>query len=233
MNPAFHLYQLQKIDTELMNLETRLVEIDKVISGDKRIAAIDRAQSQVNALLDKKQKKLKEFEAGAKSIHLEIETNESTLYSGTIKNPKELNDLQHKINADKRNLGKNEENQLEVLMSIEEIESKLDELAAKHVEVESLVATEHAQLMGERSQLLKQKERLETERNAKQSSIPEPILQVYTKLLDTKRGVAVSAVEDLSCTMCGAPLTQGEWQSARSAATLSFCSTCGRILYAS
>jgi uncharacterized protein len=232
MNQTFHLYQLQKVDRQLHALEKRIAEIDAVIKNDRRIVEVENIISQIKARIEKLKRELRSLEEVGKSIRLEIETNEASLYSGTIRNPKELNDLQQKINIDKKNLDKNDEAQLELLMSIEEYEAELDRYQKKMTAVESEVATSHSLLLGEKSQLQKQKETLETERSAKSSSLQESTLTIYAKLIREKHGVAVALVEDLSCTVCGAPMTPAEWQSARSSSSLSFCSSCGRILYA-
>lgn len=233
MNQSFHLYQLQKVDQQLQKVEKRIEEIDAMIRRDQRILSAEKVVQQQQLELDRINKELRELEEIGKAIRLEVETNESALYAGKIQNPKELNDLQQKINFDKKNLDRNEEAQLDQLMKIEEQEELLGNYRKELVRVKGEVATSHSLLMGEKSQLLKQKETLETERSAKSTSIPEATLKIYTQLLQEKHGVAVALVEDLSCTMCGAPLTPGEWQNARSSSSLSFCSSCGRILYAS
>ncbi|RQV99413.1 hypothetical protein EH221_00225 [bacterium] len=232
MNRAFHLYQLQKVDNKLHSIQKRITEIDTIIENDRRLIEVENGISSIKSRIDKTNKELRELEEIGKEIQMEIEINETALYSGKIRNPKELNDLQQKINIDKKNLNKNENEQLEKLMTIEAYEDALGENQQLLVKVQSQVATSHAILYGEKSQLLKQKMTLETERSAKQASIPADNLETYNQLLQEKRGVAVALVEDLSCTMCGAPLTPAEWQSVRSSETILFCSTCGRILYA-
>jgi len=232
MNQSFHLYQLQKVDNQLHALESRIAEIDSTIKNDQRIVQIKSIVKEWKTRIDRIRKELLSLESSGNAIRIDIETNEASLYSGTIRNPKELNDLQLKVNIDKKNLNKNEESQLELLMQIEEYENTLDNYQKKMIQVEGEVATSQALLLGEKSQLLKQIETLETEKNAKSSSIPEESLNIYKKLLKNKHGIAVTLVEDLSCSMCGAPLTPGEWQTARSSSSLSFCSTCGRIIYA-
>ncbi len=233
MNKAFHLYQLQKVDSQLLSIEKRIAEIESIIAKDERILRVERAIQIANADLDKTRKKLHELEAQAKNIQIEIETNDSSLYSGKIHNPKELNDLQQKIASDRKRLERNEEEQLDVLAEIDEKDQVLKQRENQSIEIRSIVATAHSQLNGEKSQLIHQKETLQTEKEAKLTSVDEESLSTYKKLMMQKNGTAVALVEDRSCSLCGAPLTPGEWQAARSSSNLTFCSTCGRILYAS
>jgi len=232
MNQAFYLYQLQKDDSQIFTIVHRITEIDTAIEKDTRISESEKMIQIAKKELERTHKILRELEEIGKSFRLEIETCEASLYSGKIRNPKELNDLQLKVSSEKKRLEKNEEEQLEQLMIIEEKELESKKLAQKLTEVQSLVATEHAKLRGEKSQLIIQKDTLETERAAKLSSVSEESLSIYNRLIAKKNGIAVALVEDRSCRLCGAPLTPAEWQAARSTKDLSFCSTCGRILYA-
>jgi len=232
MNQAFHLYQLQKVDIQINNIQSRINEIDAIISRDKRIADAEENIHIARLAIDKTKKSLRELEETGKAIRLEIETNEAAMYSGKIRNPKELADLQNKVNADKKNRDKNDDAQLEGLMDLEIREEEIKKLCELLQRVQSEVATSHSLLQGEKSQLLKQKATFETERNAKAASLQNESLEIYSRLIKQKNGSAVALVEDRACEACGAPLTPAEWQSVRSSSELFFCSTCGRILYA-
>ena len=75
-------------------------------------------------------------------------------------------------------------------------------------------------------------DRLETERQAVVASISSDTLKLYERLRQQKRGLAVTTAKDASCDTCGATLTAAEWQLARSPGQMSYCPSCGRILYA-
>jgi predicted nucleic acid-binding Zn-ribbon protein len=56
-------------------------------------------------------------------------------------------------------------------------------------------------------------------------------MRIYENIRRRKSGVAVTRVNDGSCTLCGANIRPMELQSTRIALELVFCSSCGRILY--
>jgi len=57
-------------------------------------------------------------------------------------------------------------------------------------------------------------------------------LERYEALRQQRRGVAVAEIRDNACDACGTTLTAALQQSARHAAELVHCPTCGRILFA-
>jgi len=231
MNQAFHLYQLQKVDQQITKIKVRLQEIDSKLSSDRRIVKAERQVKESKVKLDKVNKKLKNLEEQAHLIHVDVQTNEASLYSGKIRNPKELFDLQEKVASDKRHIQKMEDQQLEVLMAVEEAENELRQSQEVLQQTQAKVIQDQAALAGEKEKLLQQMETLEKERQAKLSLIDDESMQIYQRLFDQKRGVAVAAVEDRACTACGAVLTPAEWQLARSPHQLFFCPSCNRILY--
>jgi predicted nucleic acid-binding Zn-ribbon protein len=232
MNQSFHLYQLQKVDTQLNRIQTRIDAIDGIIAKDTRIIAAEEKIRLARLDLDKTRKSLRELEEKGKTIRIEIEENETAMYSGKIRNPKELADLHAKVTADKKVLDKNDDAQIEMMMEIERREANVNQLLAALQQIQTEVATAHSQLLGEKSQLLAQKDTLTTEKSAKMASVDQESLEIYARLLKSKRGSAVAKVEERTCEACGAPLTPSEWQTVRTAAGLVFCATCGRILYA-
>jgi len=186
MNQAFHLFQLQKVDTKIMEIVLRIQEIEKMISSDSRLKEAEAILKNARVQIDKLNKKLREAEEIGKEIRVEIELNEGSLYSGKIRNPKELNDIQNKVASDKKRFKAVEEDQLDWMMQIEDKEKELSQLEALMVDVQSKVATSHAQLQGEKSKLVWQKATLDTERNAKLNSVSKPEYEIYLELLKKK-----------------------------------------------
>jgi uncharacterized protein len=233
MNQASQLYQLQKIDTELDQSNTRLKEINRLMEADEVVRKAKEKADQAKAALAKTRRKLQDAEEAVTSVRIKINTSESSLYGGKIRNPKELQDLQIEITALKRRLSALEDEQLEFMVSVEQCEA--DEKA----ELENLsnITAQHfgqqASLRGEQSQLIKNSEKLQTMRSVTLASILPENLEIYERLRKQKRGIAVSVVEESACSACGATARPSELQSARlSSQQMPFCSSCGRILYA-
>jgi predicted nucleic acid-binding Zn-ribbon protein len=231
MSLSFHLFQLQKLDTQVSTANNRITEINRLLAQNEPLV---RAQTQLNVSAEKlktTQAKLREIEISVHNKRIKMEQSEAALYGGTVKNPKELQDLQTEIDSLKRIISQLEESQLEAMVAVEEAEQNFreDEALLNHVKAEQ--AGQYASLMGESSTLQALLNRLQIERKALVNQINPVLLDTYTQLCNSKRGLAVVAVEDDCCTACGTTLTAAEIQAARSANRLVNCPTCGRILY--
>ena len=232
MSQAFHLAQLQKIDTELDQIQSRMSEIDQILSTNELLDQAKEADRLAKLSLKSSQKNIQQTEEAIQKHRIKMETSEAALYGGKIRNPKELQDLQNEILSLKKIISTLEDEQLDFMLTLEQFEEQQNITANNLLQAEADTANRMAGFMGEKSQLLRTKERLITEREASLPQISAEDLSLYKRLRKQKRGVAVSQVEDGGCTGCGSALRPAEIQSARSPSQLVLCSTCGRILYA-
>jgi hypothetical protein len=232
MNQAGQLYRLQRIDTQIDQASSRLEEIDRLLSEDKRLQAAQAACDAAKVRFEKARNGLRSIEHITTEQQVKIEQTNATLYSGMVKNPKELQDLQKEIISLRKHLGTLEDQQLEAMIEFEEAEqAELTSLSLlKKVEAEVIQAK--AGLGGERSQLIAKLDNLAQERSAALTPIPPDHLEIYQHIREQKHGIAVTSVEDEACSSCGAQIRASEAQSARIQSKLQYCSSCGRILFA-
>jgi predicted nucleic acid-binding Zn-ribbon protein len=231
MNQPFLLYQVQKIDTETDQSNKRLSEIERLLSENQVVVEAEKILDEANRLLAEKEKSLKKIEDAVEKTQIKMQNSEASLYGGKIRLPKELQDLQNEIVSLKKLLSSQEDQQLEAILLVEEAEK--DAARASH-ELESAraaFATQTAALQGEKSSLIKNKERLLSERAAAISPIQPEFMSIYDRLRVQKRGIAIAGVSEDSCSACGAGLTPAGLQAARSSQQIVYCSQCGRMLY--
>ena len=153
------------------------------------------------------------------------------MYGGSVKNPKELQDLQKDIASLKKHLVTLEEHELEAMLFLEKAEEILQSAKTELELLQARRGSEHKKLIEDQSALSIEIERLTEERSAASTPIESQLLQAYESLRHDKRGVAVTEIADNACSSCGADLGAALLQSARSS-KLAYCPTCGRILYA-
>jgi predicted nucleic acid-binding Zn-ribbon protein len=232
MNQSFHLYQLQKLDSQLDQTDQRLLAIQSQLESDERLKEARQVVADRLAELGKVQKKLKKLEQDASAKHIKVEQSESNLYSGRIKNPKELQDVQAEVASIKRAITTLEDQQLELMLEVETVQADVKQSEDEFKSVEAVVLEDQASLNGERKQLQSKRERMLKEKDASLQQVEPAWLKQYQELRRKKRGIAVSAVIDSACSACGTTLTPGECQAARSPVNIMLCPTCGRILYA-
>ena len=231
MNQAFSLFRLQQIDSQIDQVDARVAELDRLLAGNEAVLSARQRTQDTTHALERARKALKEAEFAVREQSLKIEQIENTLYSGTVRNPKELQDLQKDIASLKKHLALLEDRQLEKMMAAEEDEATDQEAIKELTKAEAAFAEHTAGWRGERDGLLHNRERLLSERSAALTLTSPADLAVYDRLRKRKNGLAVTTVRDGACVLCGAVIRPNEIQLARVAPELVFCSSCGRILY--
>ncbi|MBT3188757.1 MAG: hypothetical protein HN736_01805 [Anaerolineae bacterium] len=231
MSTTFHLYRLQEIDSQIDETQRRLGEIQKILDDNSEVKRVKAYLAKCEAAQEKTEKILRKAEGEVKQQRIKIEQTEAMLYSGNIKNPKEVQDLQKKSESLKRHLATLEDVQLEAMLANDEENEILQSAKNDLTSLETKLAQEHSQLGGEKSGLEKEKARMLKERNVALPAVNAAHLELYNKLRKRKRGVAVAAINDGGCSACGATLTPGLQQKARSKAEFVYCTSCQRILY--
>ena len=233
MSSALGLYRLQQVDSQMDQIRARLDKIRETLENDVELRAAMDGMSASEAAHFTSGNEVKASESEVTSQRTKIEQAESSLYSGQVKNPKELQDLQMEVASLKKHLVTLEERELEAMVRAEETEKALAESKNKLQNIQTNLKEQNSDLTSESDTLNKDLERLESERKAVINNISEPLLNTYDKLRQQKKGIAVVAVVENSCSACGTTLTQSQHQNARSVDQLYNCPTCGRIIYAS
>lgn len=233
MSASLGLFRLQQVDSQIDRARLQLDKIRKTLENDvelkKALALVEAAQGDVQSTKNN----LKTAEADAEAQKIKIEQTEASLYGGSVHNPKELQDLQRDVASLKKHLATLEERQLEAMLKAEKAEAALSEARSGLESIQSRLGGEHKTLLDEQSKLLKDLETLSQEREASVSPVEGELMNIYNDLRRQKRGVAVTEFAENSCSSCGATLTSSLQQNAKSPKQLTYCPSCGRILYAS
>jgi predicted nucleic acid-binding Zn-ribbon protein len=232
MSQAVQLYNLQKIDTSLDNARTRLKEIEIILNDDALVIKSQEEADSAENNFQRARKALKAAEDKVQAQQTKIDNNQKALYSGSITNPKELEDLQNESEALKRYLVTLEDTQLEKMVACEEAEAAFNVAKDKLEQVKKQIVEDNVELTKEKKTLLEETEKLENERERAVTMIDQENLATYSKLRKTHRGVAVIEVSSRTCLACGAALSASMAQAVHSPSKISFCESCGRILYA-
>jgi predicted nucleic acid-binding Zn-ribbon protein len=131
----------------------------------------------------------------------------------------------------KRYISQLEDEQLEAMIAYESAENAEKQASKDLTQIKGTIAEENAALLGEKNKLEADLERFIREKEAVLQSISSKSLSLYQKLRKTKNGVAVAAISEGGCSICGQSLTPADLQSIRASNKLVFCPNCGRILF--
>lgn len=165
------------------------------------------------------------LEAKAKAV-------DTKMYSGTVSSPKELQSMQADIDQLRRHAGELEDQELEVLVRREILDSEVAELeaaqAAIAAEVERLVAAIAAQEQEIDAELATE----EAARAALAPNIPEATLRLYEQIRVGNRGVGAARLVGMNCQACHLSLPATEVDRIRHlpADAMARCEHCGAIL---
>ncbi|MBP6180302.1 MAG: hypothetical protein KA473_09320 [Anaerolineales bacterium] len=230
MSASLGLFRLQQVDSKIDRARTKLEAIRQALENDAELReALKRAET-TKAEHDRVNQILKNSEAEVKAQSIKIQQTEASLYSGSVKNPKELQDLQKEIASLKKHLITLEERELEAMVNAEQSEMEMETAKTALEILQARLGNEHQKMIADQTALTLEVERLTEERGAVLGPIDAALLQIYDDLRQQKRGVAVTEVTDNSCSSCGATLNAALQQSARSSKLMN-CPSCGRILY--
>lgn len=233
MSASLGLFRLQQVDSQIDRARLQLDKIRKTLENDaelkKALALVESSQADFQSAKNN----LKIAEADAEAQKIKIEQTEASLYGGSVHNPKELQDLQRDVASLKKHLATLEERQLEAMLKAEKAEAVLSEARSGLESMQSRLSGEHKTLLDEQSKLLRDLQTLSQEREASVSPVEGELMNIYNDLRKQKRGVAVTEFAENSCSSCGATLTSSLQQNAKSPRQLTYCPSCGRILYAS
>jgi len=229
MSVANQLYQLQEIDLELESNEQALSQMVSKL-GESQAVVKARAE------LTLEQQRLDELKRQQHSLEWEIEdivgklaTAEEALYSGRIKNPKELTSLEHEVDGLKTRRIQFEDKVLEIMEQVElatasvaTLSSELERLEVEWQSQQQRLSVDIERLKAVLSDLKQKQEVLST-------TIEPQAIEFYRRLRKQK-GVAVAKVEQGRCRGCRILLPTTGLQRTRGS-NLVQCSSCGRILF--
>jgi predicted nucleic acid-binding Zn-ribbon protein len=231
MSQPRQLYNLQQLDSQLDSARARIEEIDKILSDHTALQQAKANAEIAELAFQQAQIALKHAEQDVETQQTKIANNERTLYSGSVTNPKELEDLQLESAALKRYLVTLEDRQLECMLAMEDATNAHESAQSNLAKTEEQVAKENVDLTEEKNSLLGNVEELETRWVEATVPIAPEEIQLYLSLRETRHGLAVAEVEDNSCSACGFNLTAAQAQAARSPSKITTCDSCRRILY--
>lgn len=225
------LFRLQALDLELEAGRARLAEIEQALSSNPAVLAAQKALAAAEATHRSARSAAHDVELDAQTLTSKIKETEGRLYGGSIRNPKELKDLQAEIDSLKRRLVEVEEKELAALMELESAETALAQAQAQRQTAEKEMLVLNGALAAERETLTVHVAEMQAQREAATTPVAAADRTLYEQLRRAKRGRAVAKLEDDVCTACGIEPTAALRQIARRG-EVAQCIGCGRILYA-
>jgi len=224
------LYQLQELDLQIESQSSLLQEIASALG---ETGGMTTAQAHVNSLremLHDQEQRMRELEWDVDAINCHVTDEETKMYSGKIKNPKELQDLQKDVGNRVDQRRKIEERELQIMADVDATQAELQRAQEDLVQIRTAWEDNQRSLAERQATSTESLEAVGAKRAQVGVTVSPERHAIYEKLRREKRGRAVSKVERSTCLGCRIALPMGLIGRIRGRDFV-YCPSCGRILY--
>lgn len=229
MGISKQLYQLQEVENELESAEKSVRDISHQVEAAEALTAASTKLAAERRILEEIKKRQRALEGDAGDIDARLKKVEQELYSGRVRNQKELAALQREADTLKTESDKLESRQLELMDRADESDKKVSFAEKEFKTVETEWEMKKPQLAAEFERAKTVLAAATQKRRQIASGVDPSILKTYQDVKKS-RSRAVVAVDRGMCTGCRIALSVAELQKVRSG-QLVRCGSCGRILY--
>lgn len=233
MITSAELYVLQEIDLAIDSSSTRLAVVEEQLGETEELRAAREVTGEKRRALGALSQGRKDLEWQVDEVRSKASVIDKKLYGGTVRNPKELADLQADLMALQSQVRRREDSLLNVLLEVEEAEGELKAEEVSTAAIEAGWREEQEALSQERGQLIEELAELKEKRSGQDSGYDEGALELYALLRLRRDGRAVAKVERGMCGGCRITLPISALHKARAGVDLVQCVSCERILYIS
>jgi predicted nucleic acid-binding Zn-ribbon protein len=230
MTSAADLFALQEIDLRrdarralIADIESRLGETEELIAAREAVENAERELEQIR-------RQQRDLETQLADLDAKIQPIEKRLYDGSVRNPKELTDLQKEVNGWKAHRSELDDQGLSLLEALELAAAALSTSQEQLRQAEAYWQADQENLQVQKSSAEADSAKLEAERNQHTQGMEKAALGLYEGLRAVKQGRAVARVERGACQGCRISLPTHIVQRVRTSASLVQCPSSERIL---
>ena len=230
MSQIDFLYRLQQIDDEIREGKERLTSVLRLQAESSELLAARESADAVESELQRRRTSQKDLNLELSTLNTKSKRSEDRLYSGLVKNPKELADIQQEIESLGRRRSVLEDEVLEAMILLEEAESESNSAASDLIRIEEEWQYNQEILKEEQAELVQRLGELLNSRKQQLTTINPQTLTAYE---GAKRHAGPSAVVLLvngRCRGCQVTVPANLVKGVDRGEMIT-CDTCGRLLY--
>ncbi len=226
-----HLVELQDIDSQLDDLNGLLGDLPKMVEE------LNEQESRLLSKIEEDKTRLKKISLSlikSETANSEIQEkiNKLTDQLFLVTNNKQYDALTNEIDHFKE---QKDENDSHIILSMNEKEILEKSISENEISLEDLksdLGIRRKKLETALSETSEEKDALEKSREEQISKIDSSTIQIYTKVISARSGVAVVSLSGDACGGCGAALPIQMASEIRAAAAHTHrCDNCGRFVY--
>jgi predicted nucleic acid-binding Zn-ribbon protein len=224
------LLSLQDIDLELDKELARLSEIEEALGESEELTQARAVVEEKAAVVHGLRVEQKDLELSVDEVRTKAADIEKKLYSGSVKNPKELQDLDADLKSLREETKRREEKLLAILVQLDEAESDLGSATDAAAAIENEWRSGQDEMLQEKARIEPEVGRLRALRDEQATAFDRSLMSLYNTLRERRGGRAVAKVERGMCQGCRISLPMSVLQRARAGNGLVQCVSCERIL---
>ncbi|PYI99891.1 MAG: hypothetical protein DMF00_09645 [Verrucomicrobia bacterium] len=215
--------KIRQIGTEIETVPLRRKSLEAQLAASR-------------ASLEALKQKARQVEMDRKKLELDVGIRSETIARlktqqyQTRKND-EFQAIGHEIERYENEIGKIEDEELELMVLADKVKADLADEEKKAAEAKDSIARQTADLDEKSKALDSQLKALTTERSELAGKIDEDLLGRFERLFKSKGDAAVVAIEHGVCTGCHMKVTTATASQVRAGKELISCENCGRILF--
>lgn len=223
------LYRLQHVDDEIRESKRRLAEVVRLQTESSVLKEARQREGAAAAKFQKWRARQTDLNLELKSLNDKARRSEQRLYSGVVKNPKELTDLQQETESLSRRRQVLEDELLETMIIAEDAEADQEAAAADLRRVAAEWQQSQQDLQEEQATLVQHINELNAEREQHVTLLSPGSLAAYESAVRRVGPVAVVALSNGRCRGCQVRVPANLVKAADEGQLVT-CDSCSRIL---
>ena len=226
-----HLVELQDIDSQLDDLNGLLGDLPKMVEE------LNEQERRLISKLKEDKTRLKEINLSLKksetaNSEIQEKINKLTDQLFLVTNNKQYDALTNEIDHFKEQKDENDSHIISSMDEKEILEKSMNENETSLEDLKTDLGIRRKKLETALSETSEEKAALEKSREKQISKIDSSTIQIYTKVISARSGVAVVSLSGDACGGCGAALPIQMASEIRAAAAHTHrCDNCGRFVY--
>jgi predicted nucleic acid-binding Zn-ribbon protein len=233
MNPHVRkLIELQAVDLRLAEVRGRMAAFPARLNVvEASVAAARQGLAQAKAGIQAAHRDRKKYELDVEQWKEKARKYKDQTYE--VKTNEAYKALQHEIQMAEAEVAKSEDRLLEQMVASEEYDRRIKAAEKVLAEAEAAAAAEREKIKAEQALADQELAALGAERERAVNGVPEDLLDHYQRIARRHSGIALAAVRDEACALCGVRVRPHVFQELRRAECeeIFHCETCTRILY--
>ncbi len=234
MTPAQMLLRLQDTDIVELRAQRQIDELPEkaaLVEQRKKVRDVSELKAKIDRLIQQYERDLARHEDESALLDSKISSEQTKILSGSVKDPRELQNISRELDGLKRRRDKLDSETLALMEKVEhaggqreKVAAALEQATAKEAELTEALMTRGAALQREVDAA-----RVERERVCREL---DPVLaKQYETARQTKAGLGVGRLEGDRCSACRVALPADKAQSLREGKPdVGVCPMCKRVL---